>query len=145
MIINLPDDKTAVLRDPRKLTEGQSEALEDVQFELLQLDMVQNILKNKGLKGFEEIQDADANEQIATIGLAGFKLIRKMRRVSVLTYVKSWDFGDKVDMETLLDVPAETVRDIFEQIGKVIKAVGAPKLNLEVDPDPESPTQHSGD
>jgi len=145
MIINLSDDKTAVLRDPRKLTERQSEALEDVQFELMQLKMVQDILKTKGLKGFEEIQDADAAEQIGTIGIEGFKLIRKLRRVSVLTYVKSWDFGDKVDMETLLDLPAESVREIFDQIGKVLQAVGGPKLNLEVNPDPESPTQHSGD
>ncbi len=145
MIINLPDDKTAVIRDPRRLTERQSEALEDVQFELMQLPMIQKIMKEKGSKGFEDIQDADPAAQVTEIGIEGFKLIRKLRRVSVLTYIKSWDYSDTVDLETLLDVPAESVRVMFDQIGNVIRAVGGPSLNVEVDPSPDSPTQHSGD
>lgn len=144
MKINLPDGKTAVVRDPRKLTERQSEALEDVQFELMQLPMVQKIMHERGSKGFEEIQDADAAVQVNEIGVDGLKLMRRLRRVSVLTYIASWEYGEKVDLETLLDVPAASVGSMFEQIGNVIKATGGPTLNVEVDPSPDSPTQHSG-
>ena len=73
MKIELSDGGWADIRDPRKLTERQMEAVEDAQFELMQNPAVQEILNSRGNDGFEQLQELDGAQVAMKIGVPGLK------------------------------------------------------------------------
>ncbi len=136
----LEDGGWVVIRDPRKLSERLAEKLEDAQFALMELPAAQQFQNEDSI---EALQDAKPVDQIRLIGRDGFRVLRNLKRTSVLVYVESWSFGDSVNEETILELPAAIVTEIYNQIGIIVKATGGPGLNTDASPDPESPTARS--
>lgn len=144
MKIELSDGGWANVRDPRKLTERQAEAVEDAQFELMQNPAVQEILKSRGESGFEEIQELDGAQVAQKLGTPGLKAMRTMRRATVLSYVSEWSYSDRIDADSILDAPSAILQELANRIGDIIKATGT-AVKTGVDPDPKSPTKPSSD
>lgn len=145
MKIILSDDGWINVRDPRSLTEGQMEALEDVQFDILSLPAVKERIAAGGKKAFEDIQDASDDDQMRMVGRDGLKLMRRMRRVVVTTYVESWSYHDTVDEAAVLNTNHRIIQEINNKVGDIIKATGGAHLNTEPTPDATSPIVHSDD
>jgi 6-phosphogluconate dehydrogenase (decarboxylating) len=137
--VTVGEDGWAMIRDPRKLTERLSARIEDAQFELMSVPAVAQLISDQGAEAAEDIQSKSAAEQMSLIGAQGFRLMRNVKYATILAYVESWSFGD-VTEDVLLDLTATEVNELSEEIGKVIKAVGGPKLDTSVDPTPGSPT-----
>jgi hypothetical protein len=136
--VTVGEDGWAMIRDPRKLSERNSARIEDAQFELMTVPAVVQLISDQGATAAEDIQSKSAAEQMGLIGTQGFKLMRAVKYTTILVYVDSWSFGE-VTEDVLLDLPATTVNELSEEIGKVIKATGGTKLDVSVDPTPGSP------
>lgn len=128
----------ADIRDPRKLTEAQSEPMDDAQYELLSVPGAAAFMEDAAAA--ENIQTLPKGQQIAAIGAEGFKALRNLRRQTVLAYVAAWSAGDVVDMATLMQQPVTFVTGIENEITKVVKATGGPRVDTSPNPDPASPT-----
>lgn len=130
-------DGWADIRDPRKLTERQTGALEDAQFEAL-------AAMPPGLD-FEKVQDMNPVDMARTVGAGGARAMRQMKRTLLLTYVSAWSFGDVTEDVLLDEVPSYLVAELTMEVEKVVRATGGPRVNVEPNPDPVSPILPSGD
>ena len=144
MKIELSDGGWADIRDPRKLTERQMEAVEDAQFELMQNPAVQEILNSRGNDGFEQLQELDGAQVAMKIGVPGLKAMRHMRRATVISYVSAWSYSVTIDADTVLDAPSTVIQELSNRIGDIIKGTGT-AVNTSVSPDVKSPTRPSKD
>ena len=139
MKLQLGEDDWAVLRDPRSLPERLAGRLEDAQLEVIAM------MPQFDPTEAEKVQDMSPAQQIKLVGVEGFKALRRMKHTAVLVYVREWSFGEVTENVLLDEVPARFVTEIFDQVGKVMRATGGPHLNREPSPDPESPTLPSND
>ncbi|WP_040829815.1 hypothetical protein [Nocardia jiangxiensis] len=132
MKVELPEGAWADIRDPRKLNELQTAELEDVQF-----DAVAHL--PAGIDP-EKAQDLPPVDMVRQLGREGAKAMREMKWTTILVYVSEWSFG-AVSRDVLLQqIPSGTVTALFDEISKIVRATGGPRLNAEVNPDPASPT-----
>lgn len=132
MKVQLPDDAWADIRDPRKLNELQTAEMEDAQFDAL-------AHLPAGIDP-EKAQDLPQIDMVRHLGRDGAKAMREMKWTTILVYVSEWSFGEVSRDVLLQQIPSGTVTALFDEISKVVRATGGPRLNTEVDPDPASPT-----
>ncbi len=137
MRVDLSEDAWADIRDPRKLNELQTAELEDAQFDAI-AHMPPGV-------DFEATQDANPVEVARLVGRDGARAMRQMKWTTILVYVSQWSFG-AVTLDVLqTELPSPVVTELFDAIGKIIRATGGPKLNTEPNPDPASPTLPSSE
>lgn len=145
MKIELSDGGWADVRDPRKLTERQSEGLEDAQFELMLIPAVQDILRAKGNDGFEKLQEEGDMGIALQLGVPGLKAMRGMRRATVVAYVSAWSYSDHIDADAVMDAPSAIVNELSNKIGEIIKATGGSLVKTDPSPDPKALTSNSSE
>ncbi|MFF2551819.1 hypothetical protein ACFVUS_12515 [Nocardia sp. NPDC058058] len=131
MKVTLSEGNWADIRDPRTLNERQTARLEDAQ--LAAMEHIANPAD------FEHIQDLSPLEQIRSLGREGAKAMREMKWETILVYVSEWSYGAVTEEVLLEELPSVDVAALFDQISKVVKATGGPKINAEPNPDPNSP------
>jgi hypothetical protein len=121
----------ATIRDPRKLSGKLSDALEDVQMQLM-LTPAGEVMGDKA--GAVAFQELSPGAQMRQVGMEGMAAFRELTYATLVAYVESWTY-DGVEQEVTRGafeaIPHVDRKALTDKVGVIVDATGGgPRVDV---------------